>query len=366
MLSYRTLLGLIAVVSAAGCGGRQDAHKGGEGPVARREGQSAASPVKSVGASAEAGRAPEPVTSARATAKRTWDNFPLDAVFFDDPGAELEAPGKVETSKDGRPEPAAHAPADSNAASAPLEKPAAAGVPTDWAALMPREELTAEVDEILGRFKQQMVKLEIYNGHYREIRVDASTLAVLAGVVARAETDVAWKAEAVHIRDVAAQLAKQADGLGPSNYGPAHESYEKLESLFGGNRGAVQGLDPNPIVDMPWINVADRSRLMQRMNTALEIRIKEAVASAAEFRKGQALVRHEADALATLAAVISTSYDSSEETQYQTYAAQLKQEALGLRDAATKGDFDTTSQRVAAVGRSCKACHDDYRFGDDF
>jgi cytochrome c556 len=117
---------------------------------------------------------------------------------------------------------------------------------------------------------------------------------------------------------------------------------------------------------MPWINVAELSRLMQRMNTALEIRIKEAAADLAELRKSGPLVRHEAAMLATLASVISSSYDGSEDEEYQQYAARLKQEALGLRKAVEDGDFAAASKRIAAVGRSCKDCHDDYRFSDDF
>lgn len=367
-MSWRPpLMALLAATLLSGCGDRkatQDRVDGGSprGDSTNRQHDSSA-PTVNAKDSVPTTPEPSPRGTRTASAKRTWDNFPIDAIFFEDPGAQLEEGSRVAAS--GNP-PSPSAPVATDVAPTSPANAADLAAQTNWSELLSDEDLIAEVKEIRNRLEESMGRLETYNGRYREVRVDAAVLAVLAGIAARADFDVPWKRQAVHLRDVAGQLARSANGLGPANYDPAQESFAKLEPLFGGRAGKVDGLDPNPIVDMPWINVADLGRLMQRMNVALEIRIKEAAVDATELRRNVQLVRHEAAVLATLAAVISTSYDGSEDEEYQEYANRLKQEALGLREAAAKGDVDTASQRIAAVRRSCTDCHDDYRFGDDF
>jgi len=84
--------------------------------------------------------------------------------------------------------------------------------------LLPADILQAEAKKVLNRSKAWLQGQGTYNGNYKDISVDGSVMAALAGVAAETTAEVGWKANAPYIRDFGHEMAEAATGLGKDNY----------------------------------------------------------------------------------------------------------------------------------------------------
>ena len=291
-----------------------------------------------------------------------WGDFPKD-VFFDDPFAELkegllsEKPSELETQRTGESVASQRATDDAKPEDpAPNEK-------VTWSELISAKDLTEETTRIRRQLASQLSSVAAYNENYRAVRVEANVLAVLAGIAAQHEERIGWKSNAVAIRDTASELASSVGGLGERFQKPALAHFTTIRDLLIANAPANE-VNRNPILDMPWSNVAERSQLMRRMNLAQDERIKPFTAGAREFRKNSDQIAREASLLAALAHVISTSYDESDDAIYQSHCQALRDQSRQLAQAARDVDFSRAAKLAGANLKTCNACHAEFRFED--
>ncbi len=233
------------LIGAGGCGGGKTAKP--EAEVAS-EGK-----AKSAKTDAEPSEAEEDVADAKpaksksAAKKAEIDGIPLDVVWFDDPlavAADSTAVGGAApaVAAAAPPKPATGG-AMSGGSSAPPPPPAAAPAASgsgEWGELVTLETVVNETKKIKNRLTDSLVNVGKYNGNYKDgIQMDGAVLATLAHIVPKLEGSLTWKGDAPVVRDLAADVAKKANGLGQASFDPRdrHSTSSKACSAATSPRG---------------------------------------------------------------------------------------------------------------------------------
>ena len=291
--------------------------------------------------------------------RAAWDDFPLDVVFFDNP-ASLAA--QVTSS----PVPASN---DSDLLD-PEGKEGKVSEETVRKSAdpihLPLDVLEEEVRILQDRLSGAMAQLESYNKNYRTIRIDAATLAILAAVAAESEYDLKWKIKAKSVRDMAMLVRQSARSLGPGNYTAANKHFKKLVRLLSDKPGQLEQESLEAAEDTIWQETVDLSLLMRRLDRSFEITIKEAAIDGGSSRKNRSILQHEATLLRAFGQAISISSEWSQEDSYQQFCADLIVQAEALVNAVKARSAELVSETISKLDRSCKNCHDEYRFEDSF
>lgn len=285
--------------------------------------------------------------------------IPRDAwpeVFFDDP-LDVAADKTVLGAPSRTAQAAAPDTSDEPAMSPMNDEPPPAAVPAapgDWASVLPEEVLADEVKAIKSSLAAKLQSVGIYNGKYKELRVDAAALVALAGLVGEHPANPSWKPNARYIRDASAQIVKSATANGQKFYKPSKEAYEQLESLLSGSK--PPGLEESAET-LPYTEVSSREQLMYRIERAFNY-LKSTVNTADTMKKESAKVKHEASLLAALAKVLASPGNSdADDSEYHNFAGELEQAGLGIAGAAVNSDFEAYTRSLDRASKACTSCH---------
>lgn len=285
--------------------------------------------------------------------KESWGD-----VFFDKPLTILAETGPAAPPVDGTASPARPAvePA-AKAAVEVLQEPAPDGA-EEWSVLASGEDLADEAKTIRSSLTDKLRSVGKYSGHYKEVRVDAATLAVLAAIAGEHPDPPSWRAYSKPIRDIAAQIARSAVANGDKFYKPTRIAFEKLDTLLSGSRPP----DVEEAADkVSFSELASRVLLMQRLERAFNY-LKLTVNTEAIFRKESAKVSHEGAIIATLSRVIATSgYDDADLDEYRAFARALQQSGLGVAEAVQNADFAAYTAALDRGSKACTNCHTEYK-----
>lgn len=224
----------------------------------------------------------------------------------------------------------------------------------DWASLISGEDLADEVKAVKASLGDKLQSIGKYNGNYKDVKYDAATLAVLATIAIEHPDAPGWKPLARYVRDVSAEIARSAVGLGEKSYKPARAAWDKLDALLAGSKppGLEETTDTRPISE-----VVKRGPLMYRMERAFNW-MKLTVNTEAAFKKEGAKVRHEGAVLAALArAIADKGYSDADIDEYGAYSRQLSQSGLEVIEAAKDGSFRAYTQALDKGGKACAECH---------
>jgi cytochrome c556 len=302
--------------------------------------------------------------------QRYVGDIPLD-VWFDDPLtiARNSTPVSGASAVPAMPPTKDHSPPPNlNAESKPPAPPAkstsgdaapvAAG---DWKSLISGDQVSDETKAIRAQINTSLQTVSKYNGNYKEIQVEASTLAALAGIAALHADSINWKKDAPFVRDLAVDVGKQAKGLAQPNYDNTRRSFERLDGLLSGNRPADLGkAEPK----LPFHEVASRGPLMRRMDRAFQM-LKANINTEAALKSSADKVIHEATILATLSQVVATEgYTDSDQAEYKKLIGELIQSSRKVSAAAKDGDFAAFTQALSQSQKACNVCHQNFRFSD--
>ncbi len=148
--------------------------------------------------------------------------------------------------------------ANTGKAATPAPKAGAA----DWPSLITGEVLADESKAIKNKLTQQLQDVGWYDRTYKEMRVDATVLVVLAAIAPDVPDTPGWKTNAKFIRDVASEVAAESKANGPKFHKKAKEAYDKLDALLGGSKPPDVG---DAADHVNFSEVADRRYLMKRM-----------------------------------------------------------------------------------------------------
>lgn len=359
-LLMRRLAAVLAAALLAGCGNKPATSESAKGQSeAPQPGDSADAPPNE---HKTANRKKKP------SGKKVGD-IPLDAwpeVWFQDPLSIASEKGALEA----RPAPRAgetEKPVAEGAPAATTEgskggagASAATGGDSSWGALIGGEDILDETKAIRNSLTQKLQDVGRYSSTYKELRIDASVLTVLAGISTEHPDAPSWKANAKYIRDAASDVAKASTANGEKFFKPARKAYDKLDALFSGSKPP----DVEESADkVKFSEVANRYYLMERMRRTTNW-MKSEVNSETAFKKEAAKVAHEAAILALLAKVIETpDYPDADIDEYRGYADSVSRSGLDIGQAVKNGDFKAFTSALDQCQKSCDKCHQEFKNG---
>lgn len=228
-----------------------------------------------------------------------------------------------------------------------------------WSTLIRPETLEDEVKRV-GRLLAENVETpsQFKGGGYRACRRDLSLLAGLFAVIGEYDASVRWRDEAPAYRELFARAGFNCKVGTDQSFREAQLRSEDLQSIIRGRRIGL----PEAEREAVWPQVADRAPLMHRMEVAYEERLSKWLTSPGEFRGNLAEIRHDAELLAVLAEVIAhEGYEYADDAEYARYAADVRNGAREIAEAAASEDYERASEADANIGQACADCHEGFR-----
>lgn len=278
-------------------------------------------------------------------------------IFFDEPLKVLNEKRPVAAAKENVPAAATPPAGDKPSPQAEL-LPAPPGSEGDWVVMLSGDELANECMAIRSSLTAKLQSVGKYSGNYKDVRIDAGTLAAFAGIAGEHPEAPSWKANARYVRDVAAEIVKSASANGDKFYKPTKEAFDKLESLLTGSKPP----DLEEAAEkVPFSEVVTRVPLMYRMERAFNY-MKLNVNTDALLKKESTKVVHEGSVLAALAKVVASSgYNDADLNEYQRFADELQNCGIGVVEAAKNGDFEAYTAALDRGHKACVQCHDNFK-----
>jgi hypothetical protein len=215
------------------------------------------------------------------------------------------------------------------------------------------EVLIEEIGRLRNELQTQLNTLGDYNKSYEAIGVDATELAVLAGIVEIHPGDVSWKPNAKVARDLASAVNQGATKTGRSAYDATKTPFDSLVDLLSGNPPA----DATAEDGVPFADYAARVPIMYRMQSILED-LKSNVTTAERLTEDPAMVRRKLTVLAALMSVNKTEgYELSDDPEFTAFVDRFVSKTLEARSAAEGQDLDTFTGSLSELRKTCDECH---------
>lgn len=234
-----------------------------------------------------------------------------------------------------------------------------AATSASWSQVIDADTLATEVKRIAARLHEPLASAARFKaGGFKQCRSDFGQLAVLFGVIAQYDGDVRWRDDAAALRDAFTQASRGCEAGTDQTFARAVERMNALDEIVRGGKAAGEA---SAKID-DWSSLADRSILMFRMQTAWRDNVSPELSDTKRFGKSVEDIRHEAQLLAMLAAVIHRQdFEYWDDETFIDYARQLQDASTALSRAATDGNYEAARQSSGRIGQACAACHDGYR-----
>ncbi len=277
-----------------------------------------------------------------------WDKFPSD-VFFKDAFKE----GLV-----------GKRPATLGGAKAKTPSQPTGNEPTKesgqlWSELASAQTLEDEIKSLqIAVQKSVTTPGRFSGGGYQDVRRQYTELATLFAVISDYDGKVRWKKEAPIARDAFARAASNAKVTSIQAYNDAKLRKQDLEELVRG--GTLTTAKPVSKKN-DWSRICDRGPLMERFTGCFDDGLM-VWTSLSEFSKNKLNIKREAELLKLFAVVLQQEgMEDAGDDDYDAYCKQLGTAADKVIQAVRNDDATAAREATSAVGKSCTACHDDYR-----
>jgi len=229
-----------------------------------------------------------------------------------------------------------------------------------WSKLVSAASIEDEIKQIKLLVDKDVTTPTDFAGKgYKECRRHFSMLATLFAIINEFDGDVRWKADAAVARDVFARTAANAKVGTSQVYNEAKLRKGELQEMLGG------GGFPNKTTAEPktvWVQVCDRSPLMQRLEMAIEPRLSQWTANAGEFKAKKEEIMKEAEIVALIGEVLmKEGMNDADAADYKGFCEMLKKGARDAVDATKLDNADGARQAIGTITKSCDACHEQYR-----
>ena len=282
-----------------------------------------------------------------------FDETAVNEVFFKDARQFLVGSPPVFGAK-----PAAPAAAGGTAMPAASGSPAASsgGDGAAWSALISADTLESEIKAQPGEIDAAMKS----TNQQKSARMVMTYLATLYGVIFKYDKpDVRWKSDSQALRDTFAKAGNNLKAWTDSQKKQVTKVQTDLRDLIQGNTPALAAsLDG----EAPWLEIADRTPIMHRLEMSLSERLAGWTKDADAVKKNKDAVIREAEVSAMLARIIQDkSYEFTDDSTYMQHAAELEKFAIEAATAAKNGDGATASSAVSKMQKACDDCPGGFR-----
>ncbi|QDT17379.1 cytochrome c [Alienimonas californiensis] len=232
------------------------------------------------------------------------------------------------------------------------DAPQAAGV--DWAALLPPDQLDAQVRAVMEDLGKKSRDVQTYNNAYLAIPPAAAELATLFAVGTRYESGVSWADNGAALAQKAAEINESNLRRGAGGQKQVADPLRTLDALLNGG-GAGSGGEAD------FSEAADFNLLMKRFQVGVD--------SLQSLASSQALLEANRDAVAREARVIAVlSEISADEAHgwsvgdavFLALSKKMTAAATAAAEAAAT-DFDAFDAARRRLSQTCSDCHGEYR-----
>ncbi len=279
--------------------------------------------------------------------QRDWDGIYFENLFTD--GLVGERPA---ASSPGVASP------EANSQLATVDEPAMVVGEITWSNLIGRTTIEDEVKAIQKNLTTDISTPVKFKSDYAKAHQSFSMLSMIFGVIREYDTDVRWQ-DAAASAQTSFERAAANSRVGTSQ---AFESCKRrAESLAELVRGGKFTGEETPAETMDWSVVVERAPLMERLGQSME-QLKMLTASKADFTRDAAVVNHESEMIAAIAAVlIKENMTDADDSGYAAFAAAMQKSALATTAAVKSQDYDAASRAVNGISQSCDNCHSEWR-----
>ena len=228
-----------------------------------------------------------------------------------------------------------------------------------WSGVISADTLVDEIKSHRTELTRGVRNLRAFkSGGNRDARLRFTVIAAMFGIAAEYDGPVRWKKQSPAARDAFASAGRNTKAADDNTFKESRQRSEDLDELIRGGSVEFRASDR----PLKWHDVAERPPLMQRLEIALEKRLRPWTANVQEFRRHQNEVVHEAEIVAAVAEIIQHGgYEYVDDDDYLALCRQLGEHAAAARRAAREKDFDVLQREVGEISKSCSACHEDYR-----
>lgn len=230
-----------------------------------------------------------------------------------------------------------------------------------WSQLISGADLQAEVVAVRRRMSTKLVSLGAYNRSYRELRVDATSLALLAHVASQHDGKIPWKKQAPSVVTLAGQISAITDSASARGRKSHQSSVGLFETLCGilDGKGDAKDIDQ----DAEYPEFAPYEAVMKRNDSVLSW-LRPAFKKPEELAANTDRAARELRIVALNASVLTAeAYGYADDDEFASYAKMLRDGAVAAADAATDGNLEQLKQRVETLTKACIKCHREYRNG---
>lgn len=280
----------------------------------------------------------------------TFDSAKTNRIFFPDVFARLEG----------------ERPANPNAAivqtpsgGAPANADVATGQSYAWSKIISPVSIEDEIKSIKLATDKNITTPQDFAGRgYKEVRRDFSVLAMLFAIINEYDGDVRWTKDAAAARDIFARTASNAKAGNNNVYNESKKRKDDLQDLLNGAALAEKAVTE----ENDWTKIADRSPLMQRLETAQEKKLAAFTSSAESFSEDSENAMREAEIIAAIAETLTREgMDEAEDETYAGFANLMKRSALDVVAAVKSNNADQARAATGEIAKACSDCHDNYR-----
>jgi hypothetical protein len=218
--------------------------------------------------------------------------------------------------------------------------------------------MAAESKTIKNSLTDKLANKGRYDSTYKEARVEAATLTVLAGIAPEHPDAPNWKTNAKFVRDMASQVALGSTANGEKFFVKVRAAFDKLDELLSGSKpgGIEEAADK-----VSFSEVAPRNYLMIRMERAYNA-MKANVNTEPVFKKESEKVNHEASMLALLSTIIrSPGYNDADDDDYRKFAELITKSGLEIEAAVKEQDFKAYTAELDRCYKACSDCHQNFK-----
>lgn len=225
-----------------------------------------------------------------------------------------------------------------------------------WSALISADTLESEI-------KAQPAEIDVAmksTNQQKNARMVMTYLATLYGVIFKYDKpDVRWKSDSQALRDTFAKAGNNLKAWTDSQKKQVAKVQTDLRDLIQGNTPALStSLDG----EAPWLEIADRTPIMHRLEVAQSERLAGWTKDADAVKKNKDAVIREAEVAAMLARIIQDkSYEFTDDGTYMQHAAELEKFALEAIAATKNGDGAAAGSAVSKMQKACDDCHGGFR-----
>ena len=229
----------------------------------------------------------------------------------------------------------------------------------NWSRIISANTVEEEIKSIKSAVDKAVTTPGKYkSGGFQDGRYHFSMLAFLFTIVAEHDQEIRWKRHAIAAQERFARAGFNSTAGSVQAFNEAKERKIELQELVGG--GSIPG--PAGDGETNWEQICKRPPLMRRLNEAYEDRIAKWIADPGQFKKRSALLIHEAEIIAAIAAAIGQEgFEYWDDEDYLDYCERLKRYALDVVRAAELNDARAARTAAGEIRKTCSACHEGYR-----